>query len=171
MTAARRRRLRRFTSTAALVVAVVAWALLFRPQALGGPAAYVMVSGTSMEPGLHTGDLVIARKRESYRVGDVITYAIHDPGANGAQVIHRITGGSAEAGFVTQGDNRQSEDLWRPQPNDIAGELWFSVPKIALVLAYTRTAPGLALLAAIIAFAVVVAPEGRRKRARPADAT
>src|SRR5690606_18206258 len=80
-------------------VLVGVWAVLFRPGSLGGPATYIVVSGTSMEPLMHTGDFVILQERPHYDVGDVVAYPVRDGTGAGALVIHRIIGGSADAGF------------------------------------------------------------------------
>src|SRR4051794_6818652 len=73
-------------------VAALLWFCL--PQALGGRAGWVLVSGTSMLPRFHTGDLVLVERRSSYHVGEVVAY--HIPQATvgaGNVVIHRIVGG------------------------------------------------------------------------------
>ena len=91
---------------AALVVLVcLFWAQYLRPQSLGGHAGYVLVSGQSMEPRFHTGDLVLVEKHAGYHPGEVIAYRVPkgDPMA-GAQVIHRIVGGGAQHGFVVRGE-------------------------------------------------------------------
>jgi signal peptidase len=63
----------------ALVVAIVAlWTVVLRPVSLGGPAAYVFVSGQSMEPTLRTSDLVVALEQSSYGIGDVVVYRVPD---------------------------------------------------------------------------------------------
>src|SRR5260370_6367352 len=57
--------------------AVIAACLWFGlPQSLGGRADWVMVSGTSMLPRFHTGDLVLVEHQSSYHVGDVIAYRV-----------------------------------------------------------------------------------------------
>jgi signal peptidase I len=48
---------------AALAAALTAWFLL-APQALGGSVEYLVVSGTSMKPGLTAGDLVVVRSAD-----------------------------------------------------------------------------------------------------------
>src|SRR5688572_19635960 len=75
----------------ALLAAAVACALLVWPGFLRGGTAYVIVSGNSMDPTLHAGDLVLTVRRGSYNVGDVVAYRIPEgqPGA-GVLVIHRI---------------------------------------------------------------------------------
>lgn len=112
--------------TAALLVA---WFLILRPDSLGGPATYVMVDGHSMEPALGSGDLAVVRQQDDYRPGDVVAFRVPEgePG-EGGMVIHRIAGETPE-GFVTQGDNREAPDSWRPTADDIVGRVWFSVPR------------------------------------------
>ena len=159
------RHLARVALTVAFVALAVAWALLLRPQALGGPAAYVIVSGKSMEPSLKNGDLVVAQKKTSYSVGDVVAYRIPkgEPGAD-ALVIHRITGGSARAGYVLQGDNRKGEDLWRPKPRDIAGDMRVRLPRAGLLFTSVRTPLGMAVFAGLVAFFfIATAPRGRER--------
>src|SRR6476659_4295311 len=56
------------------LVAALLWFCL--PQALGGRAGWVLVSGTSMLPHLHTGDLVLVEHRSRYHVGEVVAYRI-----------------------------------------------------------------------------------------------
>ncbi len=53
-------------SIAIVVLFVLFWAQYLRPQTLGGNAGYVLVSGQSMEPRYHTGDLVLVLRRKSY---------------------------------------------------------------------------------------------------------
>src|SRR3954471_5302519 len=107
-------------SIAIVIVVVLFWVQYLRPQTLGGNAGYVLVSGQSMEPRYHAGDLVLVLKRQSYHPGELIAYRVPKGDAMaGAQVIHRIVGGDAKHGFVVRGDNRTAPDVWRPRPRDI----------------------------------------------------
>src|SRR6476469_9792925 len=72
-------------------VAALLWFCL--PQALGGRAGWVLVSGTSMLPQLHTGDLVLVEHRSSYQVGEVVAYRI--PRDRSARATSSSTGSSA----------------------------------------------------------------------------
>ena len=160
----RRVTLARVGNAAGLLLAVAAlvfWAMVLRPQSLGGPAGYVLVSGKSMLPRYHTGDLVLVEKRAHYHVGEVIAYHVPkgDPMA-GAQVIHRIIGGDAEHGFVVQGDNRTAPDVWRPKPSDIVGAKVLRIPQAVVVLQFLRSPMLLALLAACFVFVRVLALGG-----------
>ena len=159
-----RRLLPRLVNALGLVLAVAAvvfWAAFLRPQSLGGPAGYVLVSGKSMLPLYHTGDLVLVERQSSYRVGDLIAYRVPkgDPMA-GAQVIHRIVGGDATHGFVVQGDNRTAPDVWRPTSKDIVGAKALRIPNAVIVLQYLRSPLLLGLLAACFVFLRVMSPDG-----------
>src|SRR5262249_6777244 len=99
-----------------------AWFILLRPTFLGGRAGYVLVSGTSMLPTLHAGDLVIVHKQRAYAKGDVVAYHVPkgDPAA-GDMVIHRIVRRFPGGGYLTKGDNNNLPDIWHPEPSDVAG--------------------------------------------------
>jgi len=171
----RRRALgRAWTVASALLVigACVFWALFLRPQSLGGPAGYVLVSGHSMNPLYHTGDMIVVERRSHYRVGEIVAYHVPkgDPMA-GAQVIHRIVGGDATHGFVVQGDNRTAPDVWRPKPKDIVGSAALQIPQAVVVLQYLRSPLLLGLLAASFVFVHLLGgakTERRPETARPA---
>ncbi len=151
----------------ALAVLLAAWALVLRPTALGGPATYVVVSGTSMQPTLWTGDLVVLRARDHYDVGDVVTYPVPEgaPGA-GDLVIHRIVGGSPGSGFTTRGDNRDRADDWTPTAAQVRGSEWFVVPGAGTVLTRLIQPP---LLAALAGGVVVVLVMMGGQKGRPTD--
>src|SRR5262249_60393825 len=78
-------------------LALLLWFCL--PQSFGGRAGWVLVSGTSMLPHLHTGDLVLVEHQSDYHAGQVIAYRV-PKGQVGAGhvVIHRIIGGTSRTG-------------------------------------------------------------------------
>ncbi|HZR96956.1 MAG TPA: signal peptidase I [Gaiellaceae bacterium] len=137
------------------------WAQYLRPQSLGGNAGYVLVSGASMEPRYHTGDLVLVLRRAAYHPGQVIAYRVPkgDPMA-GAQVIHRIVGGDAKHGFVVRGDNRTAPDVWRPKPKDVVGAKVLRIPDAIAVLQFLRAPAFLAILAAVFVFVHLIGGGG-----------
>jgi signal peptidase len=147
--------IRRAIQALALVaVAAVAlgWFVFLRPQVLGGPAAYILVSGQSMEPTIHAGSLVVAQRQETYQVGEIVVYRIPDgEPASGLNVIHRIVGGSAATGFVMQVDNAPGSDVWRPKPADILGRSEVVVPGAVSVLLVARSPIVAASVAAALA--------------------
>lgn len=144
--------------TLAFLAGAVVWLLLLRPLALGGPASYVLVSGSSMEPSLHTGDLVIAVRQADYGLGDVVVFR-----ADGGLVVHRIIGGDAD-GFSVRGDNRDGPDVWRPRPGTILGVVRVHVPAVGRVLAIVRQPLVLGALAGGLAAFAVLGGSPRRGR-------
>ena len=153
-------------ATATLVMGFALWLVFLRPGALGGPGAYVVVEGTSMLPSVHGGDLVVARKSDAYRVGDVVAYHIPGDGVGaGRLVIHRIVGGSAAQGYVVKGDNRALADPWRPRPGDIAGRALAVAPRVGSALVVLRSPLGLASLAGLL---TLLSFAGGPRRPQPA---
>lgn len=135
-------------------VATLLWFCL--PQTLGGRAGWVLVSGTSMLPHLHTGDLVLVERRSKYHLGDVIAYRIPQATVGaGNIVIHRIVGGSGKTGWKMQGDNRTAPDLWHPKKRDIVGAEELRIPHAWFALRFLHTPLFLGLLAGIGAFLMI----------------
>lgn len=129
------------------VLATFFWFAL--PQGLGGRAGWVLVSGTSMLPRFHTGDLVLVEHQSSYHVGEVVAYHIPkgQVGA-GKVVIHRIVGGNGATGWHLQGDNRTAPDLWHPTNRDVIGAKQLRIPHAWFVLRIFHMPVLLALFAA-----------------------
>jgi hypothetical protein len=94
-----------------------------------------------MEPTMHTGDLAIMYRRDSYDVGEIVAFEI--PG--GGKVIHRVT--AFENGeYRFQGDNRDYADPWRVGADAIVGREVVTIPHAATVAGYLGRPPVLALL-------------------------
>jgi signal peptidase len=129
----------RTASTLLLVVVALAAAALVVPLLRGEPSRLVIVSGHSMDPTFHTGDLVLAWPDDRYRIGDVAPYRVPqgEPGEGGL-VIHRIVGGNGTDGYVMQGDNNPTPDVWMPRDDDIIGRQVLLVPRVGELLAWLR---------------------------------
>jgi hypothetical protein len=86
----------------------------------------------------------------------VIAYRI--PAGNvgsGIEVIHRIIGGNGRAGFLVQGDNRTTPDVWRPKTKDVVGSAWVHIPQAARFIKLLHSPLVLGGFAAFIAFGAV----------------
>lgn len=153
--------MRRFVGALAGVLFAALWFLLLAPVAVGGPASYIIVSGISMEPTLHAGDLAVLQKRWSYQAGDIIGFRVP-----GGTVIHRIIGGSQATGFVTQGDNKAGPDPWQPRPPDILGRMWLRIPGAGRLIVALRQPHSFAALCAAAALLVLDEPRPKKRRKR-----
>lgn len=164
----RRARLLRLAGTVALLVAIAAWAALLRPPLLGGPTSYVLVTGTSMEPTMHHGDLAVIREHPTYEHGEVVAFHT-EAGASprDPMVIHRVVGGDGDAGYRLQGDNNDFRDPWRPRDEQVAGALWFFVPGAGRILAVlTQPVMFAGLVSGVTVFlALLRAPDSPRSAA------
>jgi signal peptidase len=132
-------------------VGVLLWYCL--PQTFGGRAGWVLVSGTSMLPRFHTGDLVLVEHQSGYHLGEVIAYRV-PKGQVGAGhvVIHRIVGGNGRTGWTMQGDNRTAPDLWHPTNHDVIGAKQLRIPDAWFVLRILHMPLLLGLFAGVCAF-------------------
>src|SRR3990170_6988849 len=140
---------------AALLLA--AWYFL-APSQLGGRTAYVTTVGSSMEPLLEPGDLVVVRRSSSYQVGDVVAYRNEQLGS---VVLHRIVARDRER-FVLQGDSNTWLDAYRPSESDLIGEMVVQLPGVGGRLGVVRSPWGASSLVAIGAIGVL----GGRHRVR-----
>lgn len=146
-----------------LVLAALAW-WFFAPQAVGGPVAYTVVTGQSMQPTLFATDLAIVRERPAYSVGDAVAYRSE---SLNRVVLHRIV--AAEDGqFTMQGDNNDFLDADHPSANDVLGELWLRVPRAGVAVDRLRTPAGFAILGVGAVSFLGLFSAGERRRRRPA---
>jgi len=146
------------------LLVVMGWFALLRPTALGGPATFVMVSGNSMEPTYSHGDLVVLRKAAPYKVGDVVAYPMKTYLRTGRLVIHRVVGSDGD-GAITQGDNRNTVDPWRPGQSDIRGKAWVHIPGAGNYMARLRQPNVLGAFAAgILLIGSIGGADSRRRR-------
>jgi signal peptidase I len=135
--------------TRTLLVRLIGLALLWicvMPRVVGGLNTFTVVSGISMEPTFHTGDLIISRGAKEYQVGDVVTYKIPDDKYRKFRIVHRVIGRTKDGGYEIQGDNQDHADPWSIPAANIVGRKVFMIPKGGFVLGYARNPIGLALL-------------------------
>jgi signal peptidase I len=175
-----------FVVAETIVIALgIAFLIFGRAGFVGSPISYVVVSGHSMEPTFHTGDVVVLQRSARYRKGEVIGYKVPSggPGA-GLIVIHRVIGGDAGDGYLVRGDNKQFSDPWRPRPADVIGHEVLMVPKLGIVVRYVRSPLGFAAIAGLLTITIALgggtsapgngegSPESRiADRRKPAFAT
>jgi signal peptidase I len=139
-----RRQTHQIFSAVALLL-LVATAIALAPVQIGGRAAFVIVSGNSMEPVYHEGDLVIARAASDYEVGDIVTYRHPTIGP----VIHEIIGQNGDR-WVFQGVNNDFIDPYQPAQDELIGRSWLHIPSAGRLLRQLRTPQAMMLLALLL---------------------
>ena len=109
------------------VVGLLVWFLW--PTQFGGRFSEVVVSGRSMEPTYHDGEMVITEREHHYEAGDAIVYRVPNghPGS-GLLVVHRVVRVRPDGTMVVRGDNRATIDQWFPRRADVLGRAIVVVP-------------------------------------------
>jgi signal peptidase I len=161
---------RALAAVATVAVFGAAWFFLAPPQ-LGGKTSYAVTFGVSMEPHFHRGDLVVLRRRPSYRVGDVVAYHSHELNRN---VLHRIIA-IRNGRYTFKGDNNGFVDPERPVAGDLVGSEWLHVPAVGNWLASLHSPRNAAIAAFVIVLLLVLSGGGtvnyrRRRRGVPSPA-
>ena len=140
-----------FLSGILFVITITGW-ILFAPPQLGGLATMVIVSGNSMEPLYHQGDLVIIRHYDLYGKGDIVAYKNLEMGR---YVIHRIIGEELDR-FVLQGDNNDWVDGFRPSKQEIIGKEWIHIPKFGKVISWLRRPLYISFFASLLGGVIMI---------------
>ncbi len=129
--------------------------VLFAPARLGGDMYYVMLTGPSMEPNFHVGDLVLVRRAAYYQPGDIVLYRHPDIG----YVFHRIVGFDLQGHYRLQGDNNTWEDPYHPTRDEILGQFVLRIPKAGEVLQAARRPWVITLLVVLLGWLLLTVPE------------
>lgn len=153
------RRTKRAVANLAVLAGLGIWFLTLAPTAIGGPAAFIEVSGQSMSGTYESGDLVVTRARSTYSEGDIVVFRTD----SGGQVIHRIIGGDGRSGYTLQGDNNPDPDPWHPTDADVVGSEWIHLPQKAWMMHLPRE-PWFAGLSAGLATLLVLGWDARPRR-------
>lgn len=98
------------------------------------PLRILIIKSNSMYPKLEKGDIVLIKKYNNYIKGDIITYSFED----NYLVTHRIIEKNNE-GFITKGDNNNSEDNELIKLENIKGKVILKINKnyrILIVLVF-----------------------------------
>lgn len=130
-----------------------------------GYKALSVISG-SMEPTIHTGDVIVIRPVESSEdvaKGDILTY--HSKEQKQMLITHRVVGilqvNGAKKAFVTKGDANETEDLSTISFEQVVGRYQFRLPYLGYVASFVRKPIGVVLMV-IVPGLVLVGMEFRK---------
>jgi signal peptidase I len=155
------------TCGVAALLAVAACWFLFAPTGIGGSVDYAVIDGTSMEPHLHGGDLVLLHTRNQYSIGDAVGY--HNEQL-GRVVLHRIVGRVGDR-YVFKGDNNNFLDSYHPTRSQLIGTLWLQVPGGGRPVSWLHKPVDAAIAVGLVALLLLGGGgvEARRRRRRLVD--
>jgi signal peptidase len=147
------------------IVGIVGWAMLGAlvglALALAGPyvvgaRSFTVMSG-SMEPTIHTGDVVVGEtiSPRAAKPGDVVTFPA--PDGSHRLITHRLRSTQMEGGRIkaeTKGDANNTVERWQVPADGHIGRVVYRVPRVGYVLASAVSPRGrfLVLVAVILAF-------------------
>ncbi len=77
-----------------------------------------VVSSDSMEPIIQTGNILLVKEMDDYKMGDIIVYVRDD----GMSIVHRIVSVDF-VGYKTKGDNNAEEDKWTVRTDQVVGKV------------------------------------------------
>ncbi len=142
-----------------LIIATVACVVAF--LSIRGTLPFMPIYGSSMEPTLHSGSLMMIEPVDNpndIQVGDIIVYTVptmvREYYNYPQTVAHRVVEINAvpSLGFRTQGDNT-GEDPFTVRPQDIRGTVGTQIPYLGLPLLFFQSKQGMIFV--IIALALL----------------
>lgn len=130
-----------------------------------GYKALSVISG-SMEPTIHTGDVIVIRpvaSPEEIAEGDIITF--HTKEKQEMLITHRVVGtvsvNQVPKAYVTKGDANESEDLSTVAFAQVIGRYQFRVPFLGYIASFIRKPLGIGLVV-VLPGLVLIALEFRK---------
>ena len=107
------------------------------------------VTTGSMESTLQIGDIIVIKKTNDYKIGDIITFL---PEGDTTPTTHRIIQYGETAGtYITKGDNPANSVDTDPVTNDqIFGEMVHHLPILGMFVGWVKDGGGLIYVIAVI---------------------
>lgn len=129
-----------------VILAALLWGFRFL-----GYEVLVVQSG-SMEPNYHVGSLVYVKPvdTEEMEIGDVITFELGG-GVPGTHRIIEVLDEDGTLAFRTKGDNNDHADYNPVFPEDIIGQVKFTIPYLGFLITYIQQPPGTYITISIVA--------------------
>ena len=92
------------------------------------PFKILVVKSGSMYPSINIGDIVIIKKQDNYKIGDIISYKEEN-----YLITHRIVG-MKNNDFITKGDFNNSIDEIEVNKKNVKGKVIFIIDKKILII-------------------------------------
>jgi len=140
---------------AVTLVAVFAILLILTKFSFSGFKIYVVTSG-SMAPSIKQGALIVVKKSDNYKIGDIINYKIETNLLE--TVTHRLVRievSDNKTVYITKGDANNIEDNQKTTLEMINGRVVSNLPFAGFIIGFIQTGPGIILLIVIPATIIV----------------
>ncbi len=110
-----------------------------------GTSTLIVTTG-SMSGTIEDGDMIVVKKSDEYKIGDIITFL---PAGDSIPTTHRIIRVN-DGMFYTKGDANNAEDTRAIEKSDIVGKVAFTVPHVGLFFRWLRDDLGWVYIVAIV---------------------
>lgn len=107
----------------------------------------LFVSTGSMSGTIEENDIIIIKKTNDYKIGDIITFIQE---GDKKPTTHRIIGYVSEGVYVTKGDANNTEDRVSVKEEEIIGEVVKDLRGLSLVVGWTTEGGGYIYILAIV---------------------
>lgn len=116
-----------------------------------------IVKSGSMEPAIKTGGIVVTIPRNTYFVGDIITFGKDTK--TEIPTTHRVVSTRNEANvtyFATKGDANEEADPEETRQSSVIGKVLFTIPYAGYILDFSKQPLGFILLIALPAGLIIL---------------
>lgn len=139
------------TAILAFLVVVVGWLtidkyILKSPVPSFAGYSHLLVTTGSMSGEIEAGDIIIIKKTDDYKIGDIVTFMHED---ETIPTTHRIIFDYGDS-FLTKGDANPSSDTRTVHIDEIYGEVVMVIPKVGIFFDWVKQGGGLIYVIAII---------------------
>ena len=115
---------------------------------------YTIIS-PSMEPNIKMYDVVVVKRTDDFKVGDVITYYSTVLLYGNTPITHRIVNITEDGGYIVKGDANEEVDIETVYPENIVGKIIFRIPQAGKLQFFIASKGGWFIAILIPAFAVI----------------
>lgn len=115
---------------------------------------YTIIS-PSMEPKIKMYDVVVVKRSNNLKVGDVITYYSTVLLYGNTPITHRIVNTTEDGGYIVKGDANEEVDGETVYPENIVGKVIFRIPQAGKIQFFIASKGGWFIAILIPAFAVI----------------
>ncbi|MCH8309786.1 MAG: hypothetical protein IIB17_04730 [Chloroflexi bacterium] len=124
---------------------------LWLPESVGGETAFNFILTGSMKGELDPGSMVILRRSDSYRTGDIAGYRLFRDDGKYIIIVHRIIGRLPDGRYIFKGDANLSAET--VDADKLVGRVVFGIPWLGFIPGAIGASPilgGLVMMAPLL---------------------
>ena len=143
-------------------IAVIAVLLIVSMLPITGNYKILTVLSGSMEPGIHTGSVVVVKPSAHYKIGDIITFGeMSKTKTPTTHRIHDIKVVGSQPVYITKGDANNAPDQREVSKREIIGKVLIDIPYLGYVVSFAQKPVGFALII-IVPAGLIIFDEARK---------